>query len=74
MVDLILIKNYFPEPIRNNVLLGKSMMQEYIQLSILDYLSTTQYIRKLIFIGGTNLRLVMRIEDSQKIWTLTVKR
>ena len=62
MVDLNLIKNYFPEQIRNNVLLGKSMMQEYIQLSILDYLSTTRYIRKLIFIGGSNLRLVMRID------------
>jgi predicted nucleotidyltransferase component of viral defense system len=62
MVDLNLIKNYFPEQIRNNRLLGKSMMQEYIQLSVLDYLSTTQYIRKLIFIGGTNLRLVMRID------------
>lgn len=24
MVDLILIKNYFPEQIRNNALLGKS--------------------------------------------------
>lgn len=62
MIDLNLIKNYFPEQIRNNVLLGKSMMQEYIQLSILDYLSTTQYIRKLIFIGGTNLRLVKGID------------
>jgi len=62
MVDLNLIKNYFPEQIRNNTLLGKSMMKEYIQLSILDYLSTTQYIRKLIFIGGTNLRLVKGID------------
>ncbi len=62
MVNLNLIKNYFPEQIRNNPLLGKSMMQEYIQLSILDYLSTTQYIRKLIFIGGTNLRLVKGID------------
>ena len=62
MVDLNLIKNYFPEQIRNNALLGKSMMKEYIQLSILDYLSTTQYIRKLIFIGGTNLRLVKGID------------
>ncbi len=41
---------------------GKSMIQEYIQLSILDYLSTTQYIRKFIFIGGTNLRLVKGID------------
>jgi predicted nucleotidyltransferase component of viral defense system len=62
MLDLNLIKNYFPEQIRNNVLLGKSMMKEYIQLSVLDYLSTTQYIRKLIFIGDTNLHLVMRID------------
>ena len=62
MVDLNLIKNYFPEQIRNNTLLGKSMMKEFIQLSILDYLSTTQYIRKLIFIGGTNLRLVKGID------------
>jgi predicted nucleotidyltransferase component of viral defense system len=62
MVDLNLIKNYFPDQIRNNVLLGKSMMQEYIQLSVLDYLSTTQYIRKLIFIGGNNLRLVKGID------------
>jgi predicted nucleotidyltransferase component of viral defense system len=62
MVDLNLIKNYFPEQIRNNVLLGKSMIQEYIQLSILDYLSTTHFTRKLIFIGGSNLHLAMRID------------
>jgi predicted nucleotidyltransferase component of viral defense system len=31
-------------------------------LLILDYLSTTKYIRKLIFIGGTNLRLVKGID------------
>jgi hypothetical protein len=51
MIDLNLIKNFFPEQIRNNTLLGKSMMKEYIQLLILDYLSTTQYVRKLTFIG-----------------------
>ena len=62
MVDLNIIKNYFPEQIRNNALLGKSMIKEYIQLSILDYLSSTQYIRKLIFIGGSNLRLVKGID------------
>ena len=62
MVDLNLIKNYFPEQIRNNALLGKSMMKEYIQLLILDYLSKRHYIRKLILIGGTNLRLVKGID------------
>jgi predicted nucleotidyltransferase component of viral defense system len=62
MVDMSLIVDYFPEQIRNNALLGKSMMKEYIQLLILDYLSTTKYIRKLIFIGGSNLRLVYGID------------
>ncbi|MBG0860415.1 MAG: nucleotidyl transferase AbiEii/AbiGii toxin family protein, partial [Bacteroidales bacterium] len=62
MVELNLIKNYYPEQVRNNPLLSKSMMKEYIQLSILDYLSTTQYIRNLILIGGTNLRLTKGID------------
>jgi predicted nucleotidyltransferase component of viral defense system len=62
MVNLNLIKNYFPEHVRNNPLLSKSIMKEYIQLSILDYLSATQYIRYLILIGGTNLRLVKGID------------
>ena len=62
MIDLNSIKNYFPEQIRNNILLGKSMMKEYIQLLILDYLSTTPYIRRLTFIGGTSLRLVKGID------------
>lgn len=62
MVDLKFIKDYFPDPVRSNVLLGKSMLKEYIQLSILDYLSSTEYIRKLIFIGGTSLRLVKGID------------
>lgn len=38
------------------------MLKEYLQLMILDYLSTTPYIRKITFIGGTNLRLVRGID------------
>jgi predicted nucleotidyltransferase component of viral defense system len=38
------------------------MVKEYVQLMILDYLSTTPYVKKLIFIGGTNLRLVKGID------------
>jgi predicted nucleotidyltransferase component of viral defense system len=38
------------------------MLKEYIQLMTLDYLSTTPYIRKITFIGGTNLRLVKGID------------
>ncbi|MDR3237955.1 MAG: nucleotidyl transferase AbiEii/AbiGii toxin family protein [Spirochaetia bacterium] len=38
------------------------MLKEYIQLMILDYLSITPYIKKMTFIGGTNLRLVKGID------------
>lgn len=62
MVDLNLIKNFFPAQIRDNALFEKSMLKEYIQLSVLDYLSTTPYIRRLCFIGGSNLRLVKGID------------
>ena len=62
MVDLNLIRNFFPAQIRDNATFQKSMLKEYIQVSILDFLSTTPYIRKLCFIGGSNLRLVKGID------------
>jgi predicted nucleotidyltransferase component of viral defense system len=37
-------------------------VKEYLLLVILDFLSTTRYIRKITFIGGTNLRLVKGID------------
>lgn len=62
MIDLDLIRGYFPQQIRDNAQFGKNMLKEYIQLMILDYLSSTPYIRKMVFIGGTNLRLVKGID------------
>ena len=62
MIDIDLIKSYFPLHIRENAQFNKDMLKEYIQLMILDFLSTTPYIRKLTFIGGTNLRLVKGID------------
>ncbi len=47
---------------RDNALLNKHMLKEYIQLMILDYLSSTPYMRKMAFIGGTNLRLFKGID------------
>ena len=38
------------------------MLKEYLQLLILDHLSTTPYIHKVTFIGGTNLRLIQGID------------
>jgi predicted nucleotidyltransferase component of viral defense system len=62
MIDLEQIKNYFPIELRQNTAFQKYMVKEYIQLMILDWLSTSPYIKNIVFIGGTNLRLVKGID------------
>ncbi len=59
MIDINLIKRFFPIQIQDNSIYYKFMLKEYIQLLILDYLSATPYVKKLSFIGDTNLRLGM---------------
>lgn len=62
MIDLNYISGFYAEPLRANPAFAKHMVKEYIQLMVLDYLSNSQYIKKLSFIGGTNLRLVKGID------------
>ncbi len=62
MISLESIKNFFPVDLRNNAWTHKHLLKEYIQLMILDYLSSTPYIRKLTFIGGTCIRLTKGID------------
>jgi len=62
MIDLQQINNYFPVGLREDAALQKYMLKEYVQLLILDFLSTSVYINKIAFIGGTNLRLVKGID------------
>lgn len=62
MIQIGQIKQYFPAEIREHAIFHKHMLKEYLQLMILDYLSTTPYVRKITFIGGTNLRLVKGID------------
>ncbi|WP_073168884.1 nucleotidyl transferase AbiEii/AbiGii toxin family protein [Tangfeifania diversioriginum] len=62
MMQLELIKNFFHPGIRENASFQKYMLKEYIQLLILDFLSSTQFIEKIAFIGGTYLRLVKGID------------
>jgi predicted nucleotidyltransferase component of viral defense system len=62
LISLDQIKNFFPPRIKENPAHQKYMVKEYIQLQILDYLSDTAYARKLVFIGGTNLRLIKGID------------
>lgn len=62
MIQIEQIKNYFPANIRDNAIYDKLILKEYLELMILDYLSSTLYIRKMVFIGGTNLRLAKGID------------
>ncbi|MFA5228949.1 MAG: nucleotidyl transferase AbiEii/AbiGii toxin family protein [Candidatus Paceibacterota bacterium] len=62
MIDIEQIKGFFPEDIRQNITSKKYMIKEYIQLMILDWLSTSAYVQKVVFIGGSNLRLVKGID------------
>jgi len=62
MIRIETIKSYFPPYIRENASFDKYILKEYLQLMILDFLANTPYVRKLTFIGGTNLRLVSGID------------
>lgn len=62
MMHLEQIKNFFPVEIRENASFHKYMLKEYIQLLILDFLSSTPFVRKIVLIGGTNLRLTKGID------------
>lgn len=62
MIQIDAIKNYFPANLRDDASFRKHILKEYLQLMILDFISTTPYIRKITFIGGTNLRLVKGID------------
>lgn len=62
MIRLEQIKQYYPPSIRENPVFSKYMLKEYVQLMILEYLSTTRYATKLSFIGGTALRLIRGID------------
>ena len=62
MIRIEQIRNFFPTQIRGDSGIDKYMLKEYLQLMILDYLSSTPSIRKMAFIGGTNLRLVKGID------------
>jgi predicted nucleotidyltransferase component of viral defense system len=62
MIHVDQIFNHFPPILRENINHKKYLIKEYLQLLILDFLSTTKFVRKIAFIGGTNLRLVKGID------------
>lgn len=62
MISLDIIKNYYPPYLRENAGFYKYIVKEYILLMILDFLSSSSYVKKIAFIGGTSLRLIRGID------------
>lgn len=62
MISIDQIKNFYPPSMSGNAGFLKHILKEYVQLLVLDYLATTPLVRKMTFIGGTNLRLVKGID------------
>jgi predicted nucleotidyltransferase component of viral defense system len=62
MISLNAIRNFYPEPLKENPSFQKHLLKEYVQLLVLDHLAATRHVRKLTFIGGTSLRLVKGID------------
>ncbi len=62
MISINQIENFYPASMRGNTGFQKHFLKEYVQLRVLDFLSTTPHVRKMTFIGGTNLRLVKGID------------
>jgi predicted nucleotidyltransferase component of viral defense system len=62
MISIDHIKSFYPDAMSGSPVFLKHILKEYVQLLVLDYLATTRYARKVIFIGGTNLRLVKGID------------
>ncbi len=62
MIDTHYIFGFFPQAIQSNATFKKHMLKEYIELLSLDWMARSPYSDKLVFIGGTNLRLVQGID------------
>lgn len=55
------IKQFFTPQIYENKDLHKNMLKEYLECMVLDFISKQPEAKKLVFIGGTCLRLVYNI-------------
>lgn len=62
MIDLQSILAYYQPQIAANASFHKHILKEHIELLALEYLSQSPYAPKIVFIGGTNLRLILGLD------------
>lgn len=62
MIDLNYIRGFFPQAIAENAAFQKHILKEYVELLALEWMARSPFSDKLVFIGGTNLRLIQGID------------
>lgn len=62
MIDIQSLLPYYPQAIAEQASFHKHILKEYIELLALEHLSQTPYAAKIVFIGGTNLRIIHGID------------
>ena len=62
MIDMEYIRGFYPPYIAQNAGFQKHILKEYVELLALEWIARSPYASKLIFIGGTNLRLIHGID------------
>lgn len=56
------IRGFYPPYIAQNANMQKHILKEYVELLALEWIARSPYAAKLVFIGGTNLRLIQGID------------
>lgn len=56
------IRGFYPPYISQNAGMQKHILKEYVELLALEWIARSPYAAKLVFIGGTNLRLIQGID------------
>ena len=62
MIDMEYIRGFYPPYIAQNAGMKKHLLKEYVELLALEWIARSVYASKLVFIGGTNLRLIHGID------------
>jgi len=62
MIDMMYIRGFYPPHIASNAVFQKHILKEYVELLALEWITRSEYATKLVFIGGTCLRMVFGID------------
>lgn len=61
MISLDSIRGFFPKELQTPPF-AKHLLKEYVECMALDWITRSEWATKLVFIGGTNLRLIKDID------------